>query len=84
MKFIAHEKGALRYFFAYTFYSGDPLWDGQDYNNTEATCCTDPNLIYFVRDLSVSSTDGVELRMCTSEGLPDEAVGIDQIELYIK
>ena len=37
-----------------------------------------------MRDLSVSSTDDVELRVCTSEGLPDEAVGIDQIEFYIK
>ena len=61
----------------YTFYSGDPLWDGQDCNNNEATCCTNPNLPYFVRDcdLSVSSTDDVELRVCTSESLPDEAVG---------
>ena len=68
----------------HTLFSGDPLWDGQDCNNNEATCCTNPNLPYFVRDLSVSSTDGVELRVCTSEGLPDEAVGVDQIELYIK
>ena len=68
----------------YTFFSGDPLWDGQDCNNNEADCCTNLNLPYFVRDLPTSSTDGVELRMCTSEGLPDEAVGIDQIELYIK
>ena len=68
----------------YTFHSGDPLWDGQDCNDNEASCCTNPNLPYFVRDLSVLSTDDVELRVCTSEGPSDEAVGIDQIELYIK
>ena len=67
-----------------TFFPDDPLWDGEDCNSLEAECCTDPNLPYFVRDLSASSTDDVELRVCTSEDVSDEAVGIDQIELYIK
>ena len=68
----------------YTFYPDDPLWDGEDCNHREDTCCTNPNLPYFVRDLSASSTDIVQLRVCTSENVSDEAVGIDQIELYIK
>ena len=39
---------------------------------------------YFVRDLDEISTDPIEFRICSSEGLPDEATPIDLIEIYIK
>ena len=67
----------------YTFYPNDPLWDGEGCNSNESTCCTNPNLPYFVRDLA-QSTENIELRICSSEGLTDEACGIDLIEIYIK
>ena len=69
---------------AHTIYPYDPLWDGQDCNGAEVPCCTNPNLPFFVRTLPTPSYDDIELRICSSGGLPDEACGIDMIELYVK
>ena len=65
-------------------YDSDPLWDGQDCNGNEGPCCANSNLPYFVRDLGASSTEDIDYRICTSEDDRDEAVGVDQIEIYIK
>ena len=62
----------------------DPLWDGQNCIDDEVPCCTNSNLPYFVRDFGTPSTQSIDYRICTSEGESDEAVGIDQIEIYIK
>ena len=68
----------------YTLFIDDPLWDGEDCVDNEAPCCTNPNMPYFVRDLGASSTEDIDYRICTSEHESDEAVGIDQIEIFIK
>lgn len=62
----------------------DPLWDGQQCNSLEAPCCTNPNLPYFKKTFSTPSTDDIELRICGSEGYPDEATPVDIIELYVR
>ena len=38
---------------------------------------------WFVRTLSQSTTDDIELRLCTSEGYPDETVSVDFFECYV-
>lgn len=68
----------------YTLYLSDPLWDGKDCNAKESPCCKNPNLPYFVRSLDQASTDKIELRVCSSEGLPDESTAIDLVEIYVK
>ena len=68
----------------YTLFIDDPLWDGEDCVDNEAPCCTNPNMPYFVKDLGASSTEDIDYRICTSEDESDEAVGIDQIEIFIK
>ena len=67
-----------------TFYSGDPLWDGKQCNYLESPCCTSPNMPWFVKSLNQSTTDDIELRICSSEGYPDEATPVDMIIMYIK
>ena len=66
------------------YYLSDPLWDGLDCpaNNT---CCDDPNLPWFYRELDMATMDDVEVRMCTTGSFDtDEGVLVDQLKLYIQ
>ena len=65
-------------------YPNDPLWDGQDCNGLEGTCCDPPNLPWFCRELSQSTTDNLEFRICGDQSLADEDTPIDLVELYIQ
>ena len=65
-------------------YADDPLWDGQNCNGPESTCCTNPNMPWFLKTLNEITTDNIELRVCNSQGLPDEDTPLDIIELYVK
>ena len=70
-----------------TFYPKDPLWDGESCDLLESTCYTasdHPYLPWFYKPLGISVTDPVELRVCSSEGYPDELTPIDQIEIYVQ
>ena len=65
-------------------YADDPLWDGQNCNGPESTCCTNPNMPWFLKTLNETITDNIELRVCSSRGLPDEDTPLDIIEIYVK
>ena len=72
---------------AHTFYPKDPLWDGEGCDFLENTCCGSdrPHLPWFYKQLTtVNVTDSIELRVCSSEGYPDEVTAIDQIEIYVQ
>jgi len=66
-----------------TYYLSDPLWDGLDCVVGDA-CCDNPNLPWFYRELDTATMDDVEVRICTSEPFGDEAILVDQLELYIQ
>ena len=52
------------------FHNSDPLWDGQQCGGLEALCCTQPNMPWFIKTLSETTTEDIELRACTTnEGL---------------
>ena len=61
----------------------DPLWDGLDCS-TGNTCCDNPNLPWFYRELNMATMDDVEVRICTSEIFADEAILVDLLVLYIQ
>ena len=65
-------------------YSNDPLWDGQDCDGREHTCCNPPNLPWFCKKLPEPTTDNLELRLCGNQAVADEDVPIDLAELYIQ
>ena len=65
-------------------YANDPLWDGQNCNGPESTCCTNPNIPWFLKILNEITTHDIELRVCSSQGLPDEDTPLDIIEIYVK
>ena len=65
-------------------YSNDTLWDGQDCDGLERTCCNPPNLPWFCKNLPEPTTDDLELCICADEPRTNEDVPIDLVELYIQ
>ena len=62
------------------WHTDDPLWD-RNGCPTGNTCCDHPNLPWFNRTLSASTTADIEVRWCQDEG--GENVGVELLELYI-
>ena len=66
-----------------TLYQGNPLWDGAGCGSAN-TCCTLNNPPWFVKQLSSSTTDDIEIRMCVDQTYRDEDTPIEMIELYVR
>ena len=45
------------------FILNDPLWDGQRCGGGEAPCCTHPNMPWFIKTLSETTTEDIELSL---------------------
>ena len=59
----------------------DPLWDGKQCDDAEATCCpANSKMPWFYHSLGTHTSDGIELRLC---GDSDEDTPLDIIELYV-
>ena len=68
-----------------TFFPDDPLWDGQQCDNDEGTCCTGTNTLpWFSVDLPDSTSDDIEVRICHDQDTTDEDTPIQLLELYIQ
>ena len=65
------------------FYPDDPLWDGQNCTDT-STCCEFNNPPWFTKTLNASTTDDIELRICTTFDHYYENVPLELIELYVQ
>ena len=67
----------------YRFYPDDPLWDGQGCGRSN-TCCSFNNPPWFRKELSSSTADDIEMRLCADEGRGNEDVPVEVIELYVQ
>ena len=68
----------------HTFYSNNTLWDGQNCISS-STCCQFNSPPWFTKSLNVSTTDDIELRLCTKvEPSYSGDVALELIELYVK
>ena len=66
-------------------YTSDPLWDGQGCGVLEATCCSAPGLPWFHRDYgSTTTTDYIELRVCSDQENANEDSPVSFYEIYVK
>ena len=66
------------------FFPGDPLWDGQQCDN-EGTCCTGTNTPpWFNVELSNSTSDDIEVRICHDQNYHDEDSLIQLLEIYVQ
>ena len=64
-------------------YMSDVLWDGAGCSSGN-NCCSNSNLPWFYRELSQSTQDDIEVRMCMDERFDNEAVLITSLTLYIQ
>ena len=65
------------------WYLDDPLWDGAGCP-TGNSCCANSRLPYFNRTLPRVTTDNIEVRLCADQPRPDEDVGLEELELYVR
>ena len=70
--------------FAYsTLYTSDPLWDGAGCLS-ENSCCYDAGMPWFFRQFPISTTENIEVRICYDENFINEAIVVEQIQLYVQ
>ena len=66
------------------YFTEDPLWDGTGCL-ADNNCCTDANQPWFFRQLATNRQDDIEVRLCTfNGGFANEAVLVEQIQLYVQ
>ena len=65
------------------YFTEDPLWDGSgcSVNNS---CCTNADQPWFFRQLVMKRQDDIEARLCSNHGFGDEAILVEQIQLYVQ
>ena len=61
-------------------HSNDTLWDGEDCHSS-SSCCSLHNPPYFTKSLRQSTTDDLELRMCSIHG---GSTAVELLEVYVK
>ncbi|XP_065896135.1 uncharacterized protein [Dysidea avara] len=67
-----------------TIYTSDPLWDGAGCVHPNNNCCTNVGLPWFIREFPIAQDDDIEVRICTNSDYSNEAVLVDQLELYVQ
>ncbi len=67
----------------HNLYIYDPLWDGEGCGPT-SSCCQFNAPPWFCKELPHTTTDNIEVRVCSDQDLADEDTPIDLIELYVQ
>ena len=65
------------------FFSNDVLWDAQNCTST-STCCQFNDPPWFTKNLPNTTTDDIELRICTPNVPSNADVPLELIELYVQ
>ena len=65
-------------------YTNDPLWDGEGCVGANNNCYTSHGMPWFIRQFPVSQQEDIEVRICTDQDYGNEAVLIDQLQLYVQ
>ena len=65
------------------WYLNDPLWDGAGCPSGNS-CCANSGLPYFYRTLPRVTNDNIEVRICADDPRPNEDVGLEELELYVR
>ena len=64
-------------------YNNDTLWDGEGCL-PENSCCYDAGMPWFFRQFPTTTTGDIEVRICYDEVFTNEAVVVEQIQLYVQ
>ena len=65
------------------FFASDPLFDGQGCGST-STCCSFNNPPWFSKQLPTTTTNNIEVRVCSNERTSTDDVPFQILELYIQ
>ena len=71
------------YYIHSIFHPDDPLWDGENCL-ASSSCCSLHGPPTFVKELSATTTDDLEARICLSDTLTNDNIAIELVELYIQ
>ena len=61
----------------------EPMWDGGDCPST-STCCSFNKPPWFCKELSQTTTDDIEVRVCADQSSGDEDLQIEIVELFVQ
>ena len=64
-------------------YTNDTLWDGAGCG-PENSCCYDAGMPWFFRQFPTTTTGDIEVRICYDERFSNEAIAVEQIQLYVQ
>ena len=59
------------------------LWDGHGCGRLN-TCCSFNNPPWFMKELPSSTSDDIEMRLCTDQSRGDEDINFETVELYVQ
>ena len=66
-----------------TLYESDPLWDGRGCPST-SNCCSTLGAPWFYRHFTEPENGAMEVRICRNEIYSNEAILLEQVQLYIQ
>ena len=66
-----------------TLYTGDQLWDGKDCGPAEVGCCSSMQP-WFHKVLDCTTSDGIELRICSNAKTDREDTVVALYEIYVR
>ena len=61
----------------------DPLWDG-DGCGPGNSCCAQAGMPWFCRTLPQEVSEDIEVRLCSDEGISNEEVYMELMEVYVQ
>ena len=66
-----------------SYWTTDPVWDGKGCPNKNS-CCSEPNLPWFYRQIPLTTEKFLEARICRDESFSNEGALVKEIKLYIQ
>ena len=64
-------------------FTDDPVWDGKDCSS-QNSCCSDPSLPWFYRQIPLTASEDIEARICRDEASSNEDVLVREFQLYVQ
>ena len=64
------------------WYTNNTLWDGKNCSSV-SKCCDNERLPWFWRTLPQETSDDVEVRWCTPNGIGYDKVSIELLEIFV-
>ena len=71
-------------YYDHTTLHTDPLWDGEQCGLIEKDCCNVTGIPWFHKVFQQPTTDYIELRVCSNQGIQDEDVPVSSYEIFVK